>query len=165
MLRKLHKSLLSMSALAMVVSPVNAGTITSPANGTTITATGNYHYKFLGLFDTYCSETMNGYVDSTGASDKLVFTSGTSSCSGAGGVVYPIVIAPNATSASIEYFEVQTPPTSGGPPPPQCAANGVDFVWASTATESTMTLSAQRTFGLCKLMSMTLAITPKITAI
>lgn len=161
MLRKLHTSLLALSALAMVTSPVNAATITSPADGTPITATGIVTVTYLGFLSFNCTINMSGHVESV-STNRLAFTSGTSSCGS--DLAVPMnfdVVSSTLVSTTIM---MNVPPGLPPCPPTNVSLNfAIDSM--STPVTSTIRLGSPQSFGPCTLRSVNLTITPAITII
>ncbi|MGL3821513.1 hypothetical protein [Sphingopyxis sp. R3-92] len=161
MLRKLHTSLLALSALAMVTSPVNAATITSPADGTPITATGIVVVNYFGFLNFNCTINMSGHVESASA-NRLAFTSGTSSCGS--DLAVPMnfdVVSSTLVSTTII---MNVPPNL-----PPCLPTNVLLNFAidtmSTPATSTIKLGSPQSFSPCTLRAVNLTVTPAVTII
>lgn len=161
MLRKLHTSLLALSALAMASSPVNAATITSPADGTPITATGTVWVNYLGFLSFNCTINMSGHVESVTA-QRLAFTSGTSSCGSdlAVPMNFDVVSSTLVSTTIIMNVPAGLPPC----PPANVSLNfGIDSM--STPATSTIRFGSSHSFGPCTLRIVNLTVTPAVTII
>lgn len=148
-------ALLAVSALGVSIYPAFAGTISSPADGTPITATGVIVMDVANIPATIetCSVSVSGFVNSSGSSDKMTFTSGSLNCPSGNEIDLPFSIdASSSSSVSFDPFTLNTPIG-------MCGSAGFSLSW-SGSTASRLTTIA---IGPCNFRYVSLAVSPTVT--